>query len=266
MQPVSLSGTGPRGCAPRPARSAAAGAGPVLLPVFDGLCWAARPGGWGGLLHDDVGVGAADPERGHRRGRGGARCAGQGTGSVSSRTVPADQSMWGLGRSTCRVGGSVSWLRAWIILIIPATPAAAWVWPMLDLIDPSQSGWSAVRAGTVGGEQGAGLDRVAQGGAGAVGLHDVHLVRARPALATAWRMTRCWAGPLGAVNPLEAPSWLTAVPGDHRQHLVAVGAGVAEAVPAPKPRPLRPSRCRQRRRRTPCTARRGPARAGGRTR
>ena len=30
---------------------------------------------------------------------------GQGTGSVSRRTVPADQSMCGLGRSTCRVGG-----------------------------------------------------------------------------------------------------------------------------------------------------------------
>ena len=25
-------------------------------------------------------------------------------------------------------------------------------------------------------------------------------------------MTRCWAGPLGAVNPLEAPSWLIADP------------------------------------------------------
>ena len=25
-------------------------------------------------------------------------------------------------------------------------------------------------------------------------------------------MTRCWAGPLGAVNPFEAPSWLTADP------------------------------------------------------
>ena len=33
-----------------------------------------------------------------------------------------------------------------------------------------------------------------------------------PALATAWVMTRCWAGPLGAVKPLEAPSWLIAEP------------------------------------------------------
>ncbi|AKA09227.1 hypothetical protein SAZ_40870 [Streptomyces noursei ZPM] len=33
-----------------------------------------------------------------------------------------------------------------------------------------------------------------------------------PELARAWRMTRCWDGPLGAVRPLEAPSWLTAEP------------------------------------------------------
>ena len=33
-----------------------------------------------------------------------------------------------------------------------------------------------------------------------------------PALASAWRMTRSWEGPLGAVRPLEAPSWLTAEP------------------------------------------------------
>ncbi len=33
-----------------------------------------------------------------------------------------------------------------------------------------------------------------------------------PAPRKAWRITRCWEGPLGAVKPLEAPSWLTAVP------------------------------------------------------
>ena len=34
----------------------------------------------------------------------------------------------------------------------------------------------------------------------------------KPALARAWRITRSWEGPLGAVRPLEAPSWLTAEP------------------------------------------------------
>nr|VTP01266.1 hypothetical protein BIN_B_03959 [Mycobacterium riyadhense] len=51
----------------------------------------------------------------------------QAVGSLSSRTVPADQSTCGLGWSTCSVGGKVSWLRAQIILINPAAPAAAWV-------------------------------------------------------------------------------------------------------------------------------------------
>ncbi|GAB1334103.1 hypothetical protein ACE1SV_06930 [Streptomyces sp. E-15] len=33
-----------------------------------------------------------------------------------------------------------------------------------------------------------------------------------PAWARAWRITRSWEGPLGAVRPLEAPSWLVAEP------------------------------------------------------
>ncbi len=33
-----------------------------------------------------------------------------------------------------------------------------------------------------------------------------------PATASARRITRSWAGPLGAVSPLEAPLWLTALP------------------------------------------------------
>src|SRR6202008_2204326 len=34
----------------------------------------------------------------------------------------------------------------------------------------------------------------------------------RLAFASAWRITRSWEGPLGAVSPLEAPSWFTAEP------------------------------------------------------
>ncbi len=33
-----------------------------------------------------------------------------------------------------------------------------------------------------------------------------------PALANAWRITRCCEGPFGAVRPFEAPSWFTALP------------------------------------------------------
>ena len=46
---------------------------------------------------------------------------------------------------------------------------------MFDLIEPSFSGQLSVLA--VGGEQGAGLDRVAEGGAGAVSLDRVDVLR-----------------------------------------------------------------------------------------
>ena len=68
----------------------------------------------------------------------------QGRGWVSSAMLPVVQSMWGVGLSACRVAGSRWWAMAWIILMMPAMPAAAWVWPMLDLIEPSQSGLSGV--------------------------------------------------------------------------------------------------------------------------
>ena len=59
------------------------------------------------------------------------------------------------------------------ILMTPATPAAAWVWPMLDFSEPSHSGRSAGAVLAVGGEQRLRLDRVAERGAGAVRLDGV---------------------------------------------------------------------------------------------
>ena len=62
----------------------------------------------------------------------------------------------------------------------PATPAAAWVWPMLDLTEPSHSGRSVGPVLPVGREQRLRLDRVAEGGAGAVGLDRVDVARREP--------------------------------------------------------------------------------------
>ncbi|GLW18804.1 hypothetical protein Stsp01_55470 [Streptomyces sp. NBRC 13847] len=78
-----------------------------------------------------------------RRGRA---LSGQVTASVSSRTRPADQSTWVEGRAACRLCGRTPCRRARTILITPATPAAAWVWPMLDFTEPSHSGRSAGRS------------------------------------------------------------------------------------------------------------------------
>ena len=72
--------------------------------------------------------------------------SGHGTVAVSTSTVPADQSTWDVGTSTCRVLGSTPARMACTILISPAVPAAAWVWPMFDLTVPSSSGWSPARS------------------------------------------------------------------------------------------------------------------------
>ncbi len=64
---------------------------------------------------------------------------------VTSWTAPASQSTWVDGVSTPRVDGTTPSRMAMIILITPATPAAAWVWLMLDLMDPSNKGCSGVR-------------------------------------------------------------------------------------------------------------------------
>jgi hypothetical protein len=78
-----------------------------------------------------------------RRGR---PVSGHGTDSVSSATPPSVQSTWDDGWSTCSVAGSTPCCSADTILITPATPAAACVWPRFDLTEPSHSGWSAARS------------------------------------------------------------------------------------------------------------------------
>src|SRR5262249_38692778 len=69
-----------------------------------------------------------------RRGR--PSCSGQGRDSVSSATAPESQSTCEDGASTCNVLGSTPCRIASTILITLATPAAAWVCPMLDLTEP----------------------------------------------------------------------------------------------------------------------------------
>ncbi|KUJ40288.1 hypothetical protein ACZ90_68820 [Streptomyces albus subsp. albus] len=78
-----------------------------------------------------------------RRGRW---CRGHATGSVSSRTAPAPQSTCGVGSLMCSERGNSPCRMAITILITPATPAAIWVCPRLDLTDPSHSGRSAGRS------------------------------------------------------------------------------------------------------------------------
>ena len=60
--------------------------------------------------------------------------------SCRSDTAPADQSTCGVGSSICKVFGKTPCCIAITIVITPATPAAAALCPMFDLIDPSRNG------------------------------------------------------------------------------------------------------------------------------
>ena len=77
--------------------------------------------------------------------RRGLPSAAHSAGSISSSIRPASQSTFDDGASTCSVLGSTPWRIASIVLIAPATPAAAWVWPIFDLTEPSRSGVSRSR-------------------------------------------------------------------------------------------------------------------------
>ncbi|BCJ69236.1 hypothetical protein Prubr_62570 [Polymorphospora rubra] len=174
-----------------------------------------------------------------RRGRS---SAGHGWASVSRETAPADQSTCGVGSSTCRVRGSTPCRIAITILITPATPAAAWVCPMFDLTDPSHNGRSAGRS----------CPYVAINACASIGSPRVVAVPwastastsagVRAAVASACRITRCWAGPFGAVRPLDAPSWLTAEPRitarTRRPSRRASDSRCTSSAPTPSPQPV----------------------------
>ncbi|CKN01829.1 Uncharacterised protein [Mycobacterium tuberculosis] len=63
-----------------------------------------------------------------------------------------------------------------------------------------------------------------------------------PALANAAWITRCWASPLGAVSPLDAPSWLTALPrttaSTECPNRRASDSRSSTTTPAPSPHPV----------------------------
>ena len=145
-----------------------------------------RPASAGGrLLEDDVGVGAADAEGGDG-GAAGPPVARPGAGPRSAAR-PRRRSSRRAGSARRRAGSAAARRGAspCTILMTPATPAAAWVWPMLDLTEPSQQRLVGGAVLAVGGEQRLGLDRVAERGAGAVRLDRVDLGRRSRALARA---------------------------------------------------------------------------------
>ena len=213
------------------------------------------------LLQDHVRVGAADAERGD---------AGP-AGSLVHRPVA------GLGQQLHRAGRPVHVRGRLLDVQGPRQHAVLHGHDHLDDAADAGRGLRVADVGlqrpeperlvrgtvlAVGGEQRPRLDRVAERRAGAVRLDHVHVGRREPALASAWRMTRCCEGPFGAVRPLLAPSWLTAEPRTTASTSWplrrASDSRSSSTMPTPSAQP-----CRRRRTRTPCNGRRGTGRAAG---
>ena len=235
---------GPRRHQPRHERPAGQHRGPPE-PRRDG-CRRRRgrsgPSAGGRLLEDDVGVGAAEPERGHPGPARAARVAATAPprSPAAPRRPPSPRAgtarpraAW---RARCRAASPAT------ILITPATPAAAWVWPMLDFTDPSQQRPARGAVLPVGRQQRLRLDRVAQRGSPSRAPRPRP---PRPPTARRWpapaRITRCCDGPFGAVSPLLRPVLVHRAARHHRQHPVPVAARVREPLQHQHPRALGPA-------------------------
>jgi len=147
----------------------------------------------------------------------------------------AVSSGWGCSQPV--VGGMIWDSRAIDALIRPAMPAAASVWPILALTEPTGSGRlrpvnTAARACISIGSPSAVPVPCASMQSTASG--------ASPALARAARMTASWAGPLGAVRPALRPSWFTALPritaSTRSPAATAAGSSFSTTTPQPSPR------------------------------
>ena len=79
----------------------------------------------------------------------------------------------------------------------------------------------------VGGDQGAGLDRVAQRGAGAVGLHHIHLIKRKAGVGCGLGDDALLSGPVGGGQPVRGAVLVDRRARDDRQHRVIVALGIA---------------------------------------
>ena len=195
----------------------------------------------GRLLEDDVGVGAADAERGDA---GAARPARlRPRPRLGEQRDRAGRPVDVRGRARRRAASAAARRAAspCTILITPATPAAACVWPMFDLIEPSHSGrrrrgpgrrWPAAPGPRSGRRASVPVPCASTASTSAGG---------QPGVGQRARMTRCCEGPFGAVRPLEAPSWLTAEPRTTASTRWPLRAGVGQPLQQQHARALGPA-------------------------
>ncbi len=180
-----------------------------------------------------------------RRGR---PVSGHRRSSVSSSTAPADQSTWEVGASTCSVAGEDAVPQCLDHLDHAGDARGGLRVPDVRLQRTQPERLFAVLA--VGGEQRLRLDRVAEGGTGAVALHRVDVGRR-----SARRRVRAADHALlgRSVGGGEAVGGAVLVdraePGPPRARDAPVAAGLGEPFQDDDARRPRPSRCRRPRRR-----------------
>ncbi|CAM5284405.1 hypothetical protein SALBM217S_06631 [Streptomyces griseoloalbus] len=114
-------------------------------------------------------------------------------------------------------------------LMTPTTPAAAWVWPRLDLAEPSSRGRSAGAALAVGGEQRLRLDGVAERGAGAVRLDGVDLGGGEPGVGQGGEDDALLGQAVGGGETVGGAVLVDGAAAHDREHGVVVAAGVGQA-------------------------------------
>ena len=216
------------------------------------------------LFDDDVGVGAAHPERGDRRRGVGGRWRVHGAGSVSSRTLPVVQSTLRAGLGDVQGAGELVVVHGEDHLDDPADAGRRLGVADVGLqrAEPERvSGagrrWRGVACASIGSPSAVPVP-CASTASTSVGVSPALRQRLadHPLLR---RPVRCGQ----AVGRAVLVDRGTTQQGQDR---VAVAAARRTAVPRPARRRPRPRPCRRPRRRTPCNARPWRARAAGRTR
>lgn len=168
-------------------------------------------GGCRGLLQDDVGVGPAESERVHT-GTCGALVLGPGGRPGGDLVRQRGLVDGGVEALQVDVGRDVPVFEAEDGLDQPSDPGGGLGVPDVGLHGPDVRAGPRLASDGQGTGQGSRLDRVADGGGGAVRLHVLEVTGRDAGLGADPADEETWASGLGTVMPLVWPSWLTPLP------------------------------------------------------
>ncbi|SON63989.1 hypothetical protein MSIMFI_05520 [Mycobacterium simulans] len=98
-----------------------------------------------------------------------------------------------------------------------------------------------IAASPVGGQQGPGLDGIAQRGAGAVGFHHIHLIQGDAGVGGGLGDDALLGGSVGGGQSVGGAILVDRRPRDHRQHRMLKALGIAESLQHHHRRTLTPA-------------------------